>query len=155
MTPPGLTCAACSQRLYPALARATESGWTHVVRCPRICGVTDCDGPRHAHGYCQPHSRRWLKYGDPMHESVTVNREGRLEDVRWMAETGECLDGAARRLGLSRNSLEKWLERNERDVLKVLVARQPRDHNQSAGGVVISELTGRSQRKRRVREVAA
>lgn len=39
-------------------------------------------------------------------------RDARLEDARWMAETGECLDGAARRLGLLPESLAKFLDNN-------------------------------------------
>lgn len=86
----------------------------------------------------------------------------RLEDVRWMAETGECLDGAARRLGLSRNTLEKWLDRNAPDLLPALIARQPRDHNRFvATEISIYELTGRRgrlnrrERRTRQREAAA
>lgn len=79
----------------------------------------------------------------------------RLEDVRWMAETGECLDGAARRLGLSRNTLEKWLDRNAPDVLPALIARQPRDHNRLVARqdrqIAIGQLTGRSARRRATR----
>ena len=73
----------------------------------------------------------------------------RLEDVRWMAETGECLDGAARRLGLTGNALERWLERNDRAALAALLARQPRDHNRQVGdGPAIWELTGLAVRRR-------
>lgn len=53
----------------------------------------------------------------------------RLEDARWMAETGECLSGAARRLGLTVMALERWLYLHDRPTLAKLKARQPRDHN--------------------------
>lgn len=53
----------------------------------------------------------------------------RLEDCRWMAETGECLTGAARRLGLAHKTLEKWLGVNDPECLSTLLAHQPRDHN--------------------------
>lgn len=66
----------------------------------------------------------------------------RLEDVRWMAATGECLDGAARRLGMTRNALEKWLGRRDPAALSALIARQPRDHNRLVGDISIYELTG-------------
>lgn len=32
----------------------------------------------------------------------------RAEDVEWMAATGECLTGAAQRLGITPSSLESW-----------------------------------------------
>lgn len=77
----------------------------------------------------------------------------RLEDVRWMAETGECLDGAARRLGLTRNTLEKWLVRNAPDVLPALIARQPRDHNRFVidDGLSVGQITGQSAQRRATR----
>lgn len=88
--------------------------------------------------------------------------EARLEDVRWMAETGENLDGAARRLGLRVETLERFLERNDRAALKALVARRPRDHNRLVAEHINSyELTGLGERRRRQpayrrrREVAA
>lgn len=55
----------------------------------------------------------------------------RLEDARWMAETGECLSGAARRLGLTYKGLERWLFDRDRQTLNALASRQPRDHNNS------------------------
>lgn len=84
--------------------------------------------------------------------TLMPNREqiaARHEDVRWMADTGECLDGAARRLGLSPGALARWLERNDRDALARLIARQPRDHNRLVADVSIYELTGLGARKRR------
>ena len=79
--------------------------------------------------------------------------DARLEDARWMAETGECLDGAARRLGLTRNTLEKFLYRHDRDLLAVLVSHQPRDHNLVAEmGAVASTpraVRVREQKRRR------
>lgn len=94
------------------------------------------------------------------HRPTRDELAGRLEDVRWMAETGECLDGAARRLGLTRNTLEKWLARSDADALRLLVSRQPRDHNRFVAEVSIYELTGRVDRRpsrlaRRAREGVA
>lgn len=83
---------------------------------------------------------------------MTPEGEARLEDVRWMAETGECLDGAARRLGLSRGTLERFLERNDRACLATLLARQPRDHNRVlATDISICEITGLGARRQRHR----
>lgn len=55
-----------------------------------------------------------------------VNHEARTEDVRFLVETGESLTGAARRLGLSADGLEKWLVlRDMRAELAVLRSREP------------------------------
>lgn len=37
-----------------------------------------------------------------------VDHAARAEDVRWMVETGENLTGAAKRLGISTDGVEKW-----------------------------------------------
>lgn len=42
----------------------------------------------------------------------------RVEDLQWMADTGESLEGAAVRIGLSRESLAKWMDTNGLRALK-------------------------------------
>lgn len=83
----------------------------------------------------------------------------RIEDARWMATGGESLDGAARRLGLTRGALEVFLRRNDPTCLATLVGRQPRDHNRYVVGAQASiyELTGlgRRRRERKQRQEAA
>lgn len=37
----------------------------------------------------------------------------RLEDLMWMAETGESASGAARRLDISLDALDKWCRNND------------------------------------------
>lgn len=49
----------------------------------------------------------------------------RLEDVTFLAQTGENLDGAAKRLGLTGKTLEMWCRRNAPDLRSVLISRQP------------------------------
>lgn len=50
----------------------------------------------------------------------------RVEDVEWMDAHGECLSGAARRLGLTSSSLERYLHRHRRhDLVARLRAREP------------------------------
>lgn len=51
----------------------------------------------------------------------------RLEDAEWMAETGESLTGAARRLGYRNvDSFERFLrDRGRLDILKRLNAQEP------------------------------
>lgn len=77
----------------------------------------------------------------------------RLEDVQWMAETGECLTGAAIRLELSRDALENWLRRRDPRSLALLIEHEPKDHNRIQSGLSVSDLTGQRGRRyaRRVR----
>lgn len=59
-----------------------------------------------------------------------VNIPARREDIRWMAETGESLTGAAQRLGLTHTALDKFCRRQGLyDELHRMLARDPRDHN--------------------------
>jgi hypothetical protein len=53
----------------------------------------------------------------------------RLEDLQWMADTGECAEGAAERLGITRNALERWCERHAVEEWHRLARRDPLDHN--------------------------
>ena len=52
-----------------------------------------------------------------------ARRQERLEDLAWMVETGETIEGAARRLGLSQNALEKWTAENAPGLLRKLRER--------------------------------
>lgn len=52
-------------------------------------------------------------------------RAERLEDVAWMAATGECMTGAARRLGLTHSALDHWTRRHAPELREVLLAREP------------------------------
>jgi len=31
-----------------------------------ICKIEECQNPKTKRGYCRPHYRRWLRYGDPL-----------------------------------------------------------------------------------------
>lgn len=56
---------------------------------------------------------------------IDVNHGARAEDLAWMARWGETPHGAAERLGISRDALEKWCERQERgDLWRRLVANE-------------------------------
>lgn len=89
----------------------------------KVCDI--CGGPIFARTYCNAHYKRWHRYGDPTAGYVrgsTIN----LEDVEWMAETGESLTGAAVRLGIKPGSLEKNLtDRGQRELLFRLRRREP------------------------------
>jgi hypothetical protein len=61
--------------------------------------------------------------------AVTANRH---EDLTWMYETGECARGAAERLGISFDQLDKWARRNGVSFWGQMLARNPRDWNDYA-----------------------
>lgn len=54
-----------------------------------------------------------------------ANRE-RSEDLAFMADWFETPREAARRLGITRNALEKWASRNDRAVWERLVLNEQR-----------------------------
>lgn len=55
-----------------------------------------------------------------------IDHAARAEDIRFLAETGECLTGAARRMGLTVDALEKWAQLHGlRDELNRLRSREP------------------------------
>lgn len=152
MTPPGLTCPRCQSALYPHLATTTDDGFAHIHRCQRVCVIEGCGRKHHANGYCSAHNHRLMKYGDPTFVSdhrPRVDHVERAEDVRWMADTGECLSGAAARLGITPAALEVWGRRHDRESLARLIAREPKDHNRVPSGVSIAELTGDGERRAR------
>ena len=118
--PEGLTCVACHRPLYPTLARRTDDGWRHKSsRCPRVgCVMEGCDRKHQARGYCELHYKRIVLGRKP-------RTEIHIEDVEWMAETGECLTGAASRLGVQPTTLERFLYRAGRaDLYRVLKGRE-------------------------------
>lgn len=52
---------------------------------------------------------------------TSIDRTARAEDLAWMAETGETIPGAAHRLGISTDALEKWCDHNgHRDLFRQL-----------------------------------
>jgi hypothetical protein len=44
--------------------------------------------------------------------NMQQSAEARAEDLAWMADTGETVTGAAKRLGISVETLEKWCARH-------------------------------------------
>lgn len=65
--------------------------------------------------------------GTPGWNAPFINQ--RLEDLTFMADTGESAEGAAERLGISHDALEIWTRRHAPELWKRLVARDPRDRN--------------------------
>lgn len=77
-----------------------------------------------------------------------------LEDVEFMVATGECLNGAARRLDFKTpGALEQYLRRQgRRDLAEVLVARNPRDWNKVSDGSSIGKtILGQAYRDKEQR----
>lgn len=124
MTPPGLTCAACSHPLYPLTATITDDGYRHT-RCPRFCEIEGCDGQHRARGWCDLHYSRWASFGHPL-----TYKGFEVEDIEWMVECGVGLDEAAGRCNLLPGSLAKRLrDLGRHDLSDALIARNPRDWN--------------------------
>lgn len=57
-----------------------------------------------------------------------TQRHARLEDLTFMADTGETPEGAARRLGVRADSLDKWCDRNAPALWDRLQANTRRQH---------------------------
>ena len=89
-------CPKCGRDLYPHTARPSGDGW--ACANARTCAAT---------------------------ARAAAHRQARLEDLQWMAETGENLLGAARRLGLSPEVLDRWLYRNAPQLRPALVRHDP------------------------------
>jgi hypothetical protein len=58
-------------------------------------------------------------------DSHAARRAERLEDVLWMTANGECMTGAAQRLGLSHGALDHWTRRYAPEARRVLLDREP------------------------------
>lgn len=114
--PPGLTCARCNRPFGATLATATDDGWVHAGRCPRICSIEGCTRRIEARGWCRRHWDAWRTHGDPLARNVL--RDHDLEDLAFMAATGESWDGACRRLGVQPKTLERFaMRRGRHDLL--------------------------------------
>lgn len=54
---------------------------------------------------------------------VARRRAVRLEDLNFMTDTGECMTGAARRLGMTYSALNHWCRRHAPEQRVVLLSR--------------------------------
>lgn len=72
------------------------------------------DREHRARGLCVPCYNRQLYL---THRPDAIDRgdlnAARLEDLQWMHDTGETAEGAAARLGISLNALDKWCVRHD------------------------------------------
>lgn len=78
------------------------------------------DKPMHAHGLCNT----CYHGGKRISDAHLQLRASRLEDLTWMADTGESAVGAAARLGITRDALEKWCHNNDHDELYARLHRR-------------------------------
>lgn len=84
------------------------------------CIVDGCDGKHLARGYCNVHYKRVVIRGLDAEGSPRIH----LEDVEWMADTGETWLIAVERLGVKENTLLRHLERAGRyDLIRKLQRR--------------------------------
>lgn len=115
--------------------------WLHVAgveRRPaasiprkRVCSLEDCNQPHRARGYCGLHYGRVIKGSQPRENWQPFDHTARIEDVRWMAATGEGLTGAAKRVSISTAALEGWLRKHDPATLSTLTAQDPLPLNTS------------------------
>ena len=77
----------------------------------RLCEVVDCGKKHKAHGFCCAHVARLRRYGDPLGGPPAPEEWLIIEDVEWMADHGESLEGAAARLDQKVGTLERALDR--------------------------------------------
>lgn len=84
------------------------------------CRVEDCDNPHAARGYCNRHYKREISRAGATRRRQPIQ----LEDVEWMAETGEVWERAAQRLDVKEGTLLRYLERAHRyDLIRKLQRR--------------------------------
>ena len=79
-------------------------------------------------------ARRRYGYRDAQPRDEMVAE--RLEDLAWLADTGENAVGAARRLGVSHDALDRWCRRHCFDLWQQLRARDPKPLDQMAAATV-------------------
>ena len=104
--------------------------------CPHCGEVMPRPTPTHptTPGACMSHidpeDRETIR--QPRDEMVAE----RLEDLAWLADTGENAVGAARRLGVSHAALDRWCRRHCFDLWQQLRARDPKPLDQMAAATV-------------------
>ena len=88
------------------------------------CAINGCGKPRTARGLCKGHYMRKYRHGD-LASTSPLRSEIHLEDIEWMAETGETWTGATTRLHAKPKTVEQFLYRSGRpDLIARLKARQ-------------------------------
>lgn len=86
----------------------------------RTCTVDGCTDKHLARGYCRHHYGTHIERPDAPRRTPAIH----LEDVEWMAETGEEWTRAVERLGVKEATLLRHLERAGRyDLVQKLQRR--------------------------------
>lgn len=84
----------------------------------KTCSI--CPNKHQARGYCQTHYNKLIARAHTKQRNSPIH----LEDVEWMAETGEEWSRAAQRLGVKESTLLRYLERARRyDLIRKLQRR--------------------------------
>lgn len=84
------------------------------------CKVEGCDEKHQARGFCNRHYKREIYRAGVTRRRPPIH----LEDVEWMADTGETWERAAERLDVKPNTLLRYLERAHRyDLIRKLQRR--------------------------------
>lgn len=105
-----------------------EHGTDRDYNQHRYAHETPCDACRAAHTQAE----RERNNRNPARP--TSRHSARLDDLAWMAATGECASGAAARLGTTTDALEQWCKRHGlTPEWQRLNAREPRDWNRAKG----------------------
>lgn len=87
----------------------------------RTCTVEGCGEKHAARGYCNRHYKHAIARAGAQRRASAIH----LEDVEWMANTGENWDRAAERLGVKESTLLRHLERAGRyDLIRKLQRRE-------------------------------
>ena len=76
----------------------------------KTCTIDGCSNKHVARGFCRRHYGAYIEPVDTPRRAPAIH----LEDVEWMAETGEVWERAIERLGVKENTLRKHLERHGR-----------------------------------------
>lgn len=86
----------------------------------KVCTYPSCDRKHAARGFCQHHYKREITRAGVDRRSPPIH----IEDVEWMAETGETWLRAIDRLGVKENTLKRHLERAGRyDLIRRMQRR--------------------------------
>lgn len=119
---PGLCCAACEKPFQTLLARITPEGYVHTGTCPRYCQIEGCDALHRSKGYCNPHYMAWKAHGDPL--AAKRLTPDHVEDIEFMFEHGETLEGVAKRLNRTVSGVQGFLREQKRaDLLAAFATR--------------------------------